>query len=62
MNVGGFRNPTYTRDLRACFLLRGKFVAALKSAFQHGQLHLAGDLARPMSCSSRQGFPDLDKS
>jgi len=40
----------------------GKFVAALKSAFQHGQLHLAGDLARPMSCSSRQGFPDLDKS
>src|SRR6266700_2354190 len=26
-------------------VFRGKFVAALKSAFQHGQLHLAGDLA-----------------
>jgi rubredoxin len=26
-------------------VFRGKFVAALKSAFQHGQLHLSGDLA-----------------
>jgi hypothetical protein len=26
-------------------LFRGKFVAALRSAFQHGQLHLSGDLA-----------------
>jgi predicted Zn-ribbon and HTH transcriptional regulator len=26
-------------------LFRGKFVAALKSTFQHGQLHLSGDLA-----------------
>jgi hypothetical protein len=26
-------------------VFRGKFVAALKSALQHGQLHLAGDLA-----------------
>jgi hypothetical protein len=30
--------------LRRAF--RGKFVAALKSAFQQGQLHLSGDLAR----------------
>jgi hypothetical protein len=26
-------------------VLRGKFVAALKSAFEHGQLHLSGNLA-----------------
>src|ERR1700739_463646 len=26
-------------------VFRGKFVAALRSAFQHGQLHLAGELA-----------------
>src|SRR5712671_2855771 len=26
-------------------VFRGKFVAALKSAFEHGQLHLAGELA-----------------
>ena len=26
-------------------VFRGKFVAALQSAFQHGQLHLSGDLA-----------------
>ena len=26
-------------------VFRGKFVAALKSAFQHDQLHLSGDLA-----------------
>jgi hypothetical protein len=26
-------------------VFRGKFVAALKSAFQHGQLHFSGDLA-----------------
>jgi len=31
------------RALRRVF--RGKFVAGLKSAFQHGQLHLSGDLA-----------------
>jgi hypothetical protein len=33
--------PIYV--LRRAF--RGKFVAALKSAFQHGQLHFSGDLA-----------------
>src|SRR5215472_8449700 len=27
-------------------VFRGKFVAGLKSAFQQGQLHLSGDLAR----------------
>jgi hypothetical protein len=27
-------------------VFRGKFVAGLKSAFQHGQLHLSGDLAQ----------------
>jgi len=26
-------------------MFRGKFVAGIKSAFQHGQLHLSGDLA-----------------
>src|SRR4029077_3050430 len=26
-------------------VFRGKFVAALKSAFEHGRLHLSGDLA-----------------
>lgn len=54
--AGGL-SPDHTRWVRsrARFFLsiqvlrrvfRGKFVAGLKSAFQHGQLHLSGDLAR----------------